>query len=76
VDEVVSTTPVLANIDIDLDLEVIVLVGNTLTACEEDGGEIWNVAVERFFLFNSGSFIRPDNEERVNTSVLDDGIKW
>jgi hypothetical protein len=44
--EVISTTPVLANIDNDSDLEIIALVGNTLTAFDNDGSEIWTLSGE------------------------------
>lgn len=76
VDEVVSTTPVLANIDIDLDLEVIVLVGNTLTAFEEDGGEIWNVAGEGFSSSIQVLASDLDNDGKSEFILAsDDGIK-
>jgi hypothetical protein len=76
VDEVVSTTPVLANIDNDLDLEVIVLVGNTLTAFEEDGAEIWSVVGEGFS--SSIQILASDLGNDGETEFIlasDDGIK-
>jgi hypothetical protein len=76
VDEVASTTPVLANIDNDLDLEVIVLVGNTLTAFEEDGGRIWSVFGEGFS--SSIQILASDLGNDGKTEFIlasDDGIK-
>lgn len=47
-DEVINTTPVLANIDNDLYLEIIVLTGNTLSAFEDDGSAVWTLTGEGF----------------------------
>lgn len=48
IEEVVSTTPALVNIDNDSDLEIVVLEGNSLAAYDPDGSTIWRLTGEGF----------------------------
>ena len=48
VDEVINTAPILANIDNDSNLEIVILEGNSLVAYEDDGTEKWKVSEEAF----------------------------
>ncbi|MCK5115896.1 MAG: hypothetical protein KAR44_04805 [Candidatus Aegiribacteria sp.] len=48
VEGVVSTTPLLVNLDEDTDLEIVVLTGTFLTAFEPDGTTIWEIRDQGF----------------------------
>ncbi|MEN8209923.1 MAG: hypothetical protein ABFR50_11810, partial [Candidatus Fermentibacteria bacterium] len=48
VEGVVSTTPLLVDLDEDTDLEIVVLTGTSLTAFEPDGTHIWEIETEDF----------------------------
>ena len=51
VNGVVSTTPLLVNLDEDTDLEIVVLTGTSLTAFEPDGTIIWEEITAQEFTF-------------------------
>ena len=76
VDGVVSTTPLLVNLDEDTDLEIVVLTGTTLTAFEPDGTPIWKIKDQGF---TSGQHPLAANLDHIGDIELlveySDGIK-
>ncbi|MCD4707639.1 MAG: hypothetical protein K8S62_07855 [Candidatus Sabulitectum sp.] len=48
VDGVITTTPVLTNLDSDSELEIVALTGTSLTAFDIDGDKMWEVTGESF----------------------------
>jgi len=76
VNGVVSTTPLLVNLDEDTDLEIAVLTGTSLTAFEPDGTPVWEIRDEEF---TSGQHpLAADLDQNGDIELLvkySDGIK-
>ena len=76
VNGVVSTTPLLVNLDEDTDLEIVALTGTSLTAFEPDGTTIWGITTEELSLKNHPLTADLDQNGEVELLVeYSDGIR-